>query len=96
MRFVMQSSMIKGFMTALSVFTERVILFAAIVAFVLMGGQMRAEIAFSLVQYFSQLQLSANILFPLALAFLAEAKVSIIRFEVTGALNGIFSLVIAN
>ncbi|XP_075982862.1 ATP-binding cassette subfamily C member 4-like [Anticarsia gemmatalis] len=79
--FVMRTSMIKGFSTALSVFTERFILFAAIVAFVLMGGDIRAEITFSLVQYFNLLQLACNIFFPLALAFLAETKVSIRRIE---------------
>lgn len=80
--FIMRTSMIKGFSTALSVFTERFILFSAIVAFVLMGGQIRAEIAFSLVQYFNLLQLAANIFFPLALSSLAEAKVSVRRLEV--------------
>ncbi|KAJ8734792.1 hypothetical protein PYW08_014042 [Mythimna loreyi] len=79
--FVMRTSMIKGFSTALSVFTERFILFSAIVAFVLMGGNIRAEITFSLVQYFNLLQLACNIFFPLALAFLAETKVSIRRLE---------------
>ncbi|XP_063373553.1 ATP-binding cassette subfamily C member 4-like [Cydia amplana] len=79
--FIMRTSMIKGFSTALSVFTERFILFAAVVTFVLMGGQIRAEITFSLVQYFNLLQLAANIFFPMAMAFLAEAKVSVRRLE---------------
>lgn len=80
--FIMSTSMIKGFSTALSVFTERFILFSAIVAFVLIGGDIRAEIAFSMVQYFNLLQLACNIFFPMALAFLAETKVSIRRLEV--------------
>lgn len=79
--FIMRTSMIKGFSTALTVFTERFILFAAIVTFVLIGGDIRAEITFSLVQYFNLLQLACNIFFPLALAFLAETKVSIRRLE---------------
>ncbi|PZC86949.1 hypothetical protein B5X24_HaOG200304 [Helicoverpa armigera] len=79
--FIMRTSMIKGFSTALSVFTERFILFSAIVAFVVMGGEIRAEITFSLVQYFNLLQLACNIFFPLALAFLAETKVSVRRLE---------------
>lgn len=79
---MMRTSMIKGFSTALSVFTERFILFSAIVAFVLLGGNIRAEITFSLVQYFNLLQLACNIFFPLALAFLAETKVSVRRLEV--------------
>lgn len=79
--FIMRTSMIKGFSTALSVFTERFILFSAVVAFVVMGGDIRAEITFSLVQYFNLLQLACNIFFPLALAFLAETKVSVRRLE---------------
>ncbi|CAB3237262.1 unnamed protein product [Arctia plantaginis] len=79
--FVMRTSMIKGFSTALSVFTERFILFAAVVAFVVIGGEIRAEITFSLVQYFNLMQLACNIFFPLALAYLAETKVSIRRLE---------------
>lgn len=80
--FIMRTSMIKGFSTALSVFTERFILFAAIVAFVVMGGEIRPQITFSLVQYFNLLQLACNIFFPLALSFLAETKVSVKRIEV--------------
>ncbi|CAG4922635.1 unnamed protein product [Colias eurytheme] len=80
-KFILQTSFIKGFSTALTVFTERFILFAAVVAFVLMGGDIRASITFSLVQYYNLLQLACNIFFPLALACLAEAKVSIRRIE---------------
>ncbi|XP_068628985.1 ATP-binding cassette subfamily C member 4-like [Battus philenor] len=79
--FILKTSLIKGFSTALSVFTERFILFAAIVAFVVMGGDVRAEITFSLVQYFNLLQLACNIFFPLALSLLAESMVSVRRLE---------------
>lgn len=78
----MRTSFIKGFSTALSVFTERFILFAAITTFVLIGGDIRAGITFSLVQYYNLLQLACNIFFPLALASLAESRVSIRRLEV--------------
>ncbi|KAI5634784.1 ABC transporter transmembrane region domain-containing protein [Phthorimaea operculella] len=80
-KLIMRTSMIKGFSTALMVFTERFILFAAIVAFLVMGGHIRAQITFSLVQYFNLLQLACNIFFPLALAMLAESRVSIKRIE---------------
>ncbi|VVC94182.1 unnamed protein product [Leptidea sinapis] len=80
-KFILHTSFIKGFSTALSVFTERFILFSALVAFVLLGGEIRADITFSLVQYYNLLQLACNILFPMALAFLAETKVSIRRIE---------------
>ncbi|XP_050359927.1 ATP-binding cassette sub-family C member 4-like [Nymphalis io] len=80
-KFILRTSYIKGFSTALSVFTERFILFAAVVAFVVAGGEIRAGITFSLVQYYNLLQLACNIFFPMALAFLAESKVSIRRLE---------------
>lgn len=80
--FILRTSMIKGFSTALSVFTERFILFAAITAFVVIGGDIRSSITFSLVQYFNLLQLACNIFFPMALSFLAETKVSVRRLEV--------------
>ncbi|CAK1548541.1 unnamed protein product [Leptosia nina] len=80
-KFILQTSFIKGFSTALTVFTERFILFAAVVAFVAMGGDIRATITFSLVQYYNLLQLACNIFFPLALSCLAEAKVSVRRLE---------------
>ncbi|KAL0850163.1 hypothetical protein ABMA28_012038 [Loxostege sticticalis] len=80
-KFIRRTSMIKGFSTALTVFTERFILFATIVTFVVMGGEIRSGITFSLVQYFNLMQLACNICFPLALSFLAETKVSIRRLE---------------
>ncbi|CAG9783009.1 unnamed protein product [Diatraea saccharalis] len=80
-KFISRTSMVKGFSTALMVFTERFILFATVVTFVVMGGQIRAEITFSLVQYFNLMQLACNIFFPMALSFLAETKVSVRRLE---------------
>ncbi|CAH4030805.1 unnamed protein product [Pieris brassicae] len=80
-KFILQTSFIKGFSTALTVFTERFILFSAVVAFVVIGGDIRSTITFSLVQYYNLLQLACNIFFPLALACLAEARVSVRRLE---------------
>ncbi|CAG9575824.1 unnamed protein product [Danaus chrysippus] len=80
-KFILRTSFIKGFSTALSVFTERFILFSAIVTFVVIGGEISSDITFSLVQYYNLMQLACNIFFPLALAFLAESKVSIRRLE---------------
>ncbi|XP_053600881.1 ATP-binding cassette subfamily C member 4-like [Plodia interpunctella] len=80
-KFIMRTSMIKGFSTALSVFTERFILYATLITFVLIGGHIHSGITFSLVQYFNLLQLACNIFVPLALSFLAESKVSVQRIE---------------
>ncbi|CAH1638630.1 unnamed protein product [Spodoptera littoralis] len=79
--YILQTSFVKGFTTALAVFTERFILFAAIATFVLIGGDIRAQITFSLVQYFNLMQAICNIFLPMGLAYLAETKVSIKRLE---------------
>ncbi|KAJ8716036.1 hypothetical protein PYW08_013321 [Mythimna loreyi] len=79
--YILRTSFLKGFSTALSVFSERFILFSAIATFVLIGGDIRAQTAFSLVQYFNLMQLSCIILLPLALTCLAETKVTVRRLE---------------
>ncbi|PZC73708.1 hypothetical protein B5X24_HaOG200327 [Helicoverpa armigera] len=79
--YVLKTSFIKGFSTALAVFSERFTLFSAIATFVLIGGDIRSQTTFSLVQYFNLLQMVCNISLPMGLAFLAETKVSIRRLE---------------
>ncbi|KAJ8713562.1 hypothetical protein PYW07_013932 [Mythimna separata] len=79
--YILRTSFVKGFSTALSVFTERFILFSAIATFVLIGGDIRAQTAFSLVQYFNLMQLSCIIFLPMALTCLAETKVTVNRLE---------------
>ena len=80
--YILRTSFVKGFSTALGVFTERFILFSAVATFVLIGGDIRAQTTFSLVQYFNLMQLACNIILPLALACLAETRVTIRRLEV--------------
>ncbi|KAJ8716037.1 hypothetical protein PYW08_013322 [Mythimna loreyi] len=79
--YILRSSFVKGFSTALGVFTERFILFSAIATYVLIGGDIRAQTAFSLVQYFNVMQLACIILLPMGLAGLAETKVTLRRLE---------------
>ncbi|XP_059049024.1 ATP-binding cassette subfamily C member 4-like [Achroia grisella] len=80
-KLILRTSMIKGFSSALGVFTERFILYATVLTFVCMGGDIYSAITFALVQYFNLLQLTCNILFPMAMSFFAEARVSIKRLE---------------
>ncbi|XP_026764574.2 ATP-binding cassette sub-family C member 4-like [Galleria mellonella] len=80
-KFILRTSMIKGFSSALGVFTERFILYATLVTFVYIGGDISSGVTFALVQYFNLLQLACNILFPTAMSFFAEARVSIKRLE---------------
>lgn len=63
------------------VFTERVTLFLTIVAFVLLGNDLTGEIIFSVAQLFNTLQLYMAIFYPMAITFLAEAKISVKRIE---------------
>ncbi|XP_041973568.1 ATP-binding cassette sub-family C member 4-like [Aricia agestis] len=80
-RFITKTSMIKGFSTAIMIFTERLVLFAAVVSFTVGGGLIRSGIAFSLVQNYNLLQRACSILFPWALTYFGESKISVKRIE---------------
>lgn len=76
------TSYIKGISTALMVYTERFTLYLTIITHVLLGNRLTSHVVFSIAQLFNTVQLYMSIFFPLALAFYAEAKVSITRLEV--------------
>ncbi|XP_041973565.1 ATP-binding cassette subfamily C member 4-like isoform X1 [Aricia agestis] len=80
-KFITHTMMIKGFSTSIIVFTERLVLYAALVTFIAIGGEINSEITFSLAQYYNLLQIACNIYFPWALAFLGESKISVQRLE---------------
>ena len=65
------------------VFTERTTLFFTIMTFVLLGGQISADKAFSMAQYFNILQATMAIYYPLAVSSAAEALVTIKRLQVS-------------
>ncbi|XP_011882343.1 PREDICTED: probable multidrug resistance-associated protein lethal(2)03659 isoform X3 [Vollenhovia emeryi] len=74
-------SYLRGFTFATHVFTERTTLYFTIMAYVLYGYSVSAEVVFSMAQYFNALQLTMAILYPMAVASAAEASVSVKRIE---------------
>lgn len=63
------------------VFTERATLYLTVIAFVLMGNKLTADVVFPIAQLFNTVQLYMCIFYPMAVSSLAEAKVSIQRLE---------------
>lgn len=63
------------------VFTERLSLYLTLVTFVLIGNKLSSDVVFSMAQMFNSIQLYMCIYYPNALAYYAEAKVSIKRLE---------------
>lgn len=76
-------SYLKGVNTGSFVFTERTTLYFTIIAYVLGGKTIYADVAFTLAQYFNILQLTMAIFYPMAISAAAEANVSVKRIEVT-------------
>ncbi|KAB0798125.1 hypothetical protein PPYR_09118 [Photinus pyralis] len=75
------TSYIRGLIVALAVYTERFTLFLTVVTYVLLGNALTGDKVFSLAQFFNTIQAYMVILYPLAIAFFAEAKVSVGRVE---------------
>lgn len=63
------------------VFTERATLYLTVITYVLSGNRLTGDKVFSMAQFFNTIQLYMAIFFPIAIALLAEAKVSIKRLE---------------
>ncbi|KAL3283201.1 hypothetical protein HHI36_006350 [Cryptolaemus montrouzieri] len=80
-KVITKTSYIKGVSTAIMVFTERFTLYIIVVIYVLLGNTLTGGVVFSMSQIINSLQLHLCILFPMALAFYAEAKTSIFRIE---------------
>ncbi|XP_050504204.1 ATP-binding cassette subfamily C member 4 [Diabrotica virgifera virgifera] len=70
-----------GVLSAMGIFTERMILYITVITFVLVGQRLTGDVVFSLAQLFNTVQLIMAIFFPRALSFYSEAKVSITRLE---------------
>ena len=77
-----KASQLRGLFISIMVFSDRTILFLAVVSFVLMGNNLTADVTLPLVTYFNILQLITAIYFPQALLLGSEAFVSIKRMEV--------------
>lgn len=76
------TSYLRGFTLASFIFTERTTLYFTIMAYVLRGNNISADKVFSMAQYFNILQATMAIFYPMAVAYAAEALISIKRLEV--------------
>lgn len=63
------------------VFTERLALYLTLITFVLLGFNLSSDIVFSMAQMINSIQLYMCIYFPNALAYSAEARISVKRLE---------------
>lgn len=77
----MKTSYIRGFSLALMVFTERFTLYLTVITYVLDGNRLTGDKVFSMAQFFNTIQLYMAIFYPIAVALLAEANVSIKRLQ---------------
>ncbi|CAG9767681.1 unnamed protein product [Ceutorhynchus assimilis] len=75
------TSYLRGFYLSCMVFIERSTLCLTLVSFALSGNHVRANIAFSMAQYFNILQLAMAIMYPMAISIGAETLVSLKRLE---------------
>lgn len=78
---ITKTSYIRGFSTALSVFTERTTLFLTVITYVLLGSPLTSNVVFPIAQLFNTIQLYMCIFYPLGMSTFAEAKTSIKRLE---------------
>ncbi|XP_039312480.1 multidrug resistance-associated protein 4-like isoform X1 [Solenopsis invicta] len=75
------SSYVRAAYLAITVFTERLILYFTLIAFVLLGHDLTADVAYETMTYFNMLQLTAAVFFPQALILVGESMVSMNRLE---------------
>lgn len=75
------ASYIRGINLSSFVFIERSTLFIAVATCIFTDQGISADSVFSMAQYFNVLQLNAAIFYPMALAFAAEALVTLKRIE---------------
>ncbi|KAK0158233.1 hypothetical protein PV328_009265 [Microctonus aethiopoides] len=74
-------SYLRGINRATYVYTERTTLFFTILAFVLSGNNISADVVFAMAQYFNRLQCIMAIFYPMGVSALAEGLVSMRRLE---------------
>lgn len=78
---------VRGVFLSFAVFTERLTLYVTIICYVLLGNTITADRAFSMAQFFNNLQLAMAIIFPLAINTGAETLVTVHRLETFLALE---------
>ncbi|XP_076270121.1 ATP-binding cassette subfamily C member 4-like isoform X2 [Rhynchophorus ferrugineus] len=76
-----KASYLRGFYSSCNVFIERLTLFTTVIAYVMVGNRITADIVFSMAQFFNILQLAMAIIYPMAVSQSAETWVAIKRLE---------------
>jgi ATP-binding cassette, subfamily C (CFTR/MRP), member 4 len=76
---IAKAQYMRGIYLSTMVFTERSTLFIAIVACLLQGRAITADLVFSMATFFNALQLTAAIFYPLAVSLGAEALVKLLK-----------------
>ncbi|XP_050309650.1 ATP-binding cassette sub-family C member 4-like isoform X2 [Anthonomus grandis grandis] len=76
-----KTSYLRGFYLSCMVFIERSTLCLTLVCFTLLGNNIKADIVFSMAQFFNILQSAMAIMYPMAISIGAETLVSIRRLE---------------
>lgn len=82
MRKIRQAMYLHNVLLSSFCFVERTSLFATLVLYVLSGGQLTADVAFTLATFFNNLQVTASFSFPMGIMALSEARVSVRRIQV--------------
>ncbi|XP_071570690.1 ATP-binding cassette subfamily C member 4-like isoform X2 [Temnothorax nylanderi] len=75
------SSYVCAACSAITVFTDRLALYSTLIMFVLSGNDLTADVTFVTFTYFSILQITVGVCFPLALVKLGDSIVSTNRLE---------------
>ncbi|CAH1159391.1 unnamed protein product [Phaedon cochleariae] len=80
-KFISKTSYIRAISLALMVYTERFVLYMTLLAYVFIGHQLTSDVVFSMSQFINIIQLYTCIMFPFALSYYAEAKVTLKRIR---------------
>ncbi|XP_046746878.1 ATP-binding cassette sub-family C member 4-like isoform X1 [Diprion similis] len=79
MKLIGYTSYLRGIYLSIMLFSERITLFLTLIAFVLPGNSLTADITFSLATLFSVLQVTCAVCFPQAVVLAGETAVSLER-----------------
>uniref|UniRef100_A0A0U9HSD9 Putative ABCC protein n=1 Tax=Chrysomela populi TaxID=154003 RepID=A0A0U9HSD9_CHRPP len=80
-KYITKTSYIKAISLALMVYTERFILYITLLAYVFIGHQLTSDVVFSMSQFINIIQYYMCIMFPFALSYYAEARVTLKRIQ---------------
>lgn len=77
------ASYLRGFYLSVMIFSEKIALFSTLIAFVLMGNSLNAEVSFVTATFFNILQTTCAVCFPQGIIMAGEASISLKRLTVS-------------